>query len=229
MAGWRAWSTSPSRTSPQKRSGVSSGAGFARRDIPGSPPGTHDFDVALPGGRIVALEITTAAHEPWVQLTRRVSAQSGDVVPVLRHTWSIRGHLGYLPLRPAGAPDVRAVRHQPASICVPSKTPASTGSTNSLRRSQRQNSLLRSQSPPARDHRGKLPPRRTPASEADPPQSVRLQWPGKSGRDRPRCRGRGRPQLRKAPTRHGRRAPSVHLGRPLDRCCRDQRRRRSAP
>lgn len=107
------------------------GGRACRRDVPGATPGTHDFDVALSDERIVALEITTAAHKPWVQLVRRVSAQSSDVVPALRHTWSIRGHFGYLPLRPEGAPDVRAVRRQ-ASLHLRSLEDAGVGGFDEL-------------------------------------------------------------------------------------------------
>jgi hypothetical protein len=35
------------------------------RDDAGAPSATHDFDVMLPDGTVVALEITTAAHTPF--------------------------------------------------------------------------------------------------------------------------------------------------------------------
>lgn len=33
-----------------------------RRDGPGAPPGTHDFDIQLNDGNIVALEVTQQAN-----------------------------------------------------------------------------------------------------------------------------------------------------------------------
>ena len=44
-----------------------------RRDRKGAPPGTHDFDVHLPGGRTAVLEVTSHDRGPVVGMWRTIS------------------------------------------------------------------------------------------------------------------------------------------------------------
>ncbi len=65
------------------------------RDVRGAPDGTHDFDIAVVDGKVIALEITTAAHRPWVQLNHRVAKQRVTTTPELENTWLLLGSYGY--------------------------------------------------------------------------------------------------------------------------------------
>lgn len=49
----------------------------------------------LLNGRVIALEITTAAHRPWLQLNRRVDKQRVTMSPELESTWLLLGSYGY--------------------------------------------------------------------------------------------------------------------------------------
>jgi hypothetical protein len=63
------------------------------RDVPGVPDGTHDFDVQLPGHRVVALEITTAAGTQilarWNAVAKLNTTGRRRIATSLRANWLV--------------------------------------------------------------------------------------------------------------------------------------------
>ena len=51
--------------------GEKTGGTTRTRDVPGAPDGTHDFDVVLPGGYVIAVEATTHADSGQLDSTRQ--------------------------------------------------------------------------------------------------------------------------------------------------------------
>lgn len=64
------------------------------RDVPGAPPGTHDFDVVLPDGRILAVEATLHADPDQFRLYAAIRQYGEWIFPELTCSW-------YLILDPA--------------------------------------------------------------------------------------------------------------------------------
>lgn len=58
------------------------------QDLPGAPPGTHDFDVELPDGRVLALEVTRST-DGRLQAFWRAAAETEMVYPELRDSWHL--------------------------------------------------------------------------------------------------------------------------------------------
>jgi len=56
---------------------------------PGAINGTHDFDVTLPNGRIVALEVTTAAHRRMIGTLAAFGQLTDAKYPSLKYNWSL--------------------------------------------------------------------------------------------------------------------------------------------
>jgi hypothetical protein len=56
------------------------------RDVAGAPPGTHDFDITLADGRLIALEVTSAADGAQEAL-RSLALGRDWKAPSLRHHW----------------------------------------------------------------------------------------------------------------------------------------------
>lgn len=64
------------------------GGRSVRRDVPGAPDGTHDFDVISTAGRVVALEITTAANSGLLRLWHSMNKFNQRLVSQsLQRTW----------------------------------------------------------------------------------------------------------------------------------------------
>ena len=59
-----------------------------RRDVPGAPPRTHDYDIHLSDGRVVALEITSSATATLKSMWAAISKEGWDA-PTLRHSWTL--------------------------------------------------------------------------------------------------------------------------------------------
>ena len=59
-----------------------------RRDMPGAAPGTHDFDVQLPEGRMIALEVTSSTVPEVVAMWDAIG-QLDWAVPSLTRSWSV--------------------------------------------------------------------------------------------------------------------------------------------
>ena len=59
-----------------------------RRDMPGAAPGTHDFDVQLPHGRIIALEVTSSTVPEVVAMWEAIG-QLDWAVPSITRSWSV--------------------------------------------------------------------------------------------------------------------------------------------
>ena len=53
------------------------------RDVPGAPPGTHDFDVVLPGGRILAVEATLHTDPEQLRLYAAIRQYGEWIFPEL--------------------------------------------------------------------------------------------------------------------------------------------------
>ncbi len=66
--------------------GQTLGGTVVPRDVPGAPPGTHDFDVKLRDGRTVAVEETISTDRRIVQFWHVVHDESWDA-PSLRRSW----------------------------------------------------------------------------------------------------------------------------------------------
>ena len=64
------------------------------RDVPGAPPGTHDFDVVRPGGRILAVEATLHTDPEQLRLYAAIRQYGEWIFPELICSW-------YLILDPA--------------------------------------------------------------------------------------------------------------------------------
>jgi len=58
-----------------------------KRDVPGAPPSTHDFDLIV-GDRVIALEVTSATDEGSKHLWKAVRTSSW-VEPSLHYSWSL--------------------------------------------------------------------------------------------------------------------------------------------
>lgn len=71
------------------------------RDAPGAPPGTHDFDLVLPDGRTIAVEVTSAT-DPKAKEFCEVVAKARWRAPTLTRSWLL-GQTGT---------NVRALRKQ---------------------------------------------------------------------------------------------------------------------
>lgn len=71
------------------------------KDRPGAPDGTHDFDVLLPDGKRIALEVTTSTIESVLSLWDAVGKRSWEA-PSLRALWFVR-----VPYPQPGMPAVR--------------------------------------------------------------------------------------------------------------------------
>jgi hypothetical protein len=56
------------------------------RDVPGAPEGTHEFDVELPSGRRIAVEVTAATDGAMEALHGAAFGQRWDA-PTLAHDW----------------------------------------------------------------------------------------------------------------------------------------------
>jgi hypothetical protein len=80
------------------------------RDRAGAPAGTHDFDIALPDGRRIALEVTTIA-DAKVQGFHNVMGDTDWLGPGLRADW-------WVGLREpeAGRPVIRIKRQKPKIV-----------------------------------------------------------------------------------------------------------------
>ena len=48
------------------------------RDVPGAPPGTHDFDLVLGGGRVIAVEETISTNRQIVEFWAALHDQSWE-------------------------------------------------------------------------------------------------------------------------------------------------------
>lgn len=57
------------------------------RDVPGAPPGTHDFDVVLPDGRILAVEATPHADPEQFRLYAAIRQYGEWIFPELTCSW----------------------------------------------------------------------------------------------------------------------------------------------
>ncbi len=82
------------------------------RDGVSAPPGTHDFDIYLPDGRVVALEVTSIADRDVVAFHNLM----GDTVflaPRLKADWWIR-----VPDPEAGQPAIRVKRAKPTILAA---------------------------------------------------------------------------------------------------------------
>lgn len=64
------------------------------RDVPGAPPGTHDFDVVLLDGRVFAVEATLHVDRKQQELRAAIRKRGGWTFPELGSSW-------YLLLSPA--------------------------------------------------------------------------------------------------------------------------------
>jgi hypothetical protein len=62
------------------------GGEWAARDVEGAPEGTHDFDVEIPGGISLALEVTTAA-DPSIISQRHAAFANEWTNPRLTNNW----------------------------------------------------------------------------------------------------------------------------------------------
>lgn len=162
------------------------------RDVPGAPPAPTTSTSPCPTGE------SSPLRSPRPRTSRGCSSRGASLRRVATSFPRFGIHGASAATSAISRPDPKVFPisgrsvTRPASTCVPSKTPTSTGSTNSLRWSQRQTSPLRSAVSASSGSLRHAAPPRTPASEADPPQSVRLQWSDQSGRDQPRRRGRSR-------------------------------------
>ncbi len=58
---------------------------------PGALDGTHDFDIHLPGGGVVALEVTTAANKAMIGTTAAMRKLRDAKWPELTHSWGLTG------------------------------------------------------------------------------------------------------------------------------------------
>jgi len=56
------------------------------RDVGGAPPSTHDFDIKLPDGRLIALEVTSAA-DGAIEALRNLAFGREWKAPSLGHHW----------------------------------------------------------------------------------------------------------------------------------------------
>jgi hypothetical protein len=56
------------------------------RDAPGAPPGTHDFDLVLPDGRTIAVEVTSAT-DPAAEAFWRAVTKASWRAPTLKRSW----------------------------------------------------------------------------------------------------------------------------------------------
>lgn len=59
------------------------GGTTTRRDYPGAPPRTHDFDLLLPDGRIIALEVTSNTDPGYRSLFNAIKQQGEWPAPAL--------------------------------------------------------------------------------------------------------------------------------------------------
>ena len=64
------------------------GGKSSSRDVPGAPPGTHDFDVQLPDGRLLAVEVTRHTAQAGVQRDAEIHRQDWNFSG-LRHWWAL--------------------------------------------------------------------------------------------------------------------------------------------
>ncbi len=62
------------------------GGNVVPKDVPGAPPGTHDFDLELGDGRVIAVEVTVSTDRRVVEFWAAVHDQSWDA-PQLRTSW----------------------------------------------------------------------------------------------------------------------------------------------
>jgi hypothetical protein len=62
--------------------------GVTPRDVGGAPPGTHDFDVVLADGHVLAVEVTIVTDEV-ARLMWDAVAKRGWTVPGLARSWSL--------------------------------------------------------------------------------------------------------------------------------------------
>lgn len=59
-----------------------------RRDVPGAPPRTHDYDIYLTDGRVVALEVTSSATPALKSMWAAISKDEWDA-STLRRSWTL--------------------------------------------------------------------------------------------------------------------------------------------
>jgi hypothetical protein len=57
------------------------------RDVPGAPEETHDLDVHIPGGRTVALEVTSAGDRALCKLRKRIFGEGWEAPSLQYHWW----------------------------------------------------------------------------------------------------------------------------------------------
>ena len=60
---------------------------FVRRDVPGAPAGTHDFDLQV-GSKTIALEVTSSTDEETTKLWKSVDKQEWEE-PTLTRSWGL--------------------------------------------------------------------------------------------------------------------------------------------
>ncbi len=59
-----------------------------RRDVPGAPAGTHDFDLKFDDDRTIAVEVTVSTDPKIVEFWHALHDRSWDA-PQLRHSWML--------------------------------------------------------------------------------------------------------------------------------------------
>lgn len=64
------------------------GSGVLRRDGHGAPPSTRDFDIELPNGDLIALEVTQEAR-PAILAQRAYEAKQDRTFTELKHDWVV--------------------------------------------------------------------------------------------------------------------------------------------
>lgn len=80
------------------------------RDGVGAPAGMHDFDIQLPGGRCIALEVTAVAH-PDVVAFHNLMGDTEWVAPTLQTDWWVA-----LPDPEPGRPAIRVKQTKPEIV-----------------------------------------------------------------------------------------------------------------
>jgi len=84
------------------------GGTSVRNDLrgPGAVDGAYDFTVALPSGRKIALEVTTAANQAMIGTLAALQQMLDGNYPSLRFNWSLTGRH---PAAGRGGPRVKAI------------------------------------------------------------------------------------------------------------------------
>src|ERR1700694_2863322 len=58
------------------------------KDVPGAPDGTHDFDILLHNGSVIALEVTSTSEPEAVSIWEAIHRQNWEA-PTLQKSWTI--------------------------------------------------------------------------------------------------------------------------------------------